>query len=75
MIGFYVVVISSLLLLQTIANTLYPNVGAWFGEQGLSGYIWFFTSITIYIILATWSIIRSILLIKKVLTKKLVGGR
>ena len=64
MISFYIVDIILLLLLITIGSTVDPQNSAWFGEQGLAGYLWFFGSVIVYIILAIWVIVKGIILVK-----------
>ena len=47
MLVFYLADIILLGLLSLIASTKDPQLSLWFGEQGLAGYLWFFSSIII----------------------------
>ena len=56
-------------LLSLVASTKDPQLSLWFGEQGLAGYLWFFSSIIVYLILAIWVVYKGIVLIKNGETK------
>ena len=69
MLVFYLADSVLLGLLNLVASTKDPQLSLWFGEQGLAGYLWFFSSIIAYLILAIWVIYKGIILIKNRETK------
>ena len=56
-------------LLLLVASTKDPQLSLWFGEQGLAGFLWLFSSIIVYLILAIWVTYKGIILIKNRETK------